>query len=465
MRSPGRIDNVLDERCFLDVVPVGDAIQLHGAAGKWRPFRCSSRIECPPRARVRLVVQHVVQPGDVAPDGLQMGAELHQSVHRPREVPGQALKGHQAADGQRAVQDPQPPDTQHGDEAEEGEQRRGDVGHHRDERQTLLRVQRVGMHAGPAGEEVAFGSVRLQRLDHLNALDGHAGQLSLFLEQAAAGVVPGAGGDLQHHEIARHDGRGDQRQRYVVGQHHRRVEPHRQRVDRVHGQLVRQEPGDAVVRRHPADEVSRVALAEERHRQADQVPEEAGCRDDGELGLHPGQEGALQPDQRALQDGREHQPSQQRVHPVRVSGYQHVVDEHLDHRRHGETGDEQGQRGQGAEGERAPGAAEARAEAPQDARLRAGAAEVRASPEGEADARVAFFELLQGQAARSVARVVDVEALAPDPLEHDEMIEVPEEDHRERELEQILTPTAEPLCVQAVLARRPEHAVRVRPIA
>ena len=59
----------------------------------------------------------------------------------------------------------------------------------------------------------------------------------------------------------------------------------------------------------------------------------------------------------ALSDTCHHQPGQQCIHPVAVPCDQHVVDEHLEHRRHGQARNEQGERGQNGEGQRVPGVA------------------------------------------------------------------------------------------------------------
>ena len=256
-----------------------------------------------------------------------------------------------------------PPTPRTANDAQEREQRWGDVRQGRGEHQSLARVQGVGVKARPACEEVPLAAAGLQRLDHVDAVHRSARHLALLLEEAARRVIPCPRGEAQHDQIGRHDGDCDQRQRYVVGQHHRGVEHHRQQVDPVHGQLVRQQPGDGVVRLDAANQVAGVALAEELHGQRRYVPEEARRHDDGELRLHPGQERPLQPEQRALHGRRGGQSDQQCDDPVAVPPNQHVVDEHASHRRHGHAGNEQGQSCESRERESSAGLSEARAQA------------------------------------------------------------------------------------------------------
>ena len=346
-----------------------------------------------------------------------------------------------------------------------GEQRGRHAGQGGHQHQALARGQDVGVQARPAHEEVALRAGGLQRLDRADAVHRCAGEVAFLPEQPAVGILPRPRREQQHGEVDRRDADGEERQPYVVGRHDRRVEPHRRHVDHVDGQLVRQQPGDRIVRRDPVHEVARPALAEERHRQRREVPEEARGHQDGELRLHPGEERPLQPDQGALQPRGRRESDQQGEDPVVVAEDQHVVDEHAGHRRHRHARDEQRQRGHRGERERPPGVPEPRAQPAYDARLRATFPEVRARGEGQADARVAVVELAGRDPPGPVVRVVDVEPVAPNALQHDEVAAAPVEDHGEGQLEQRLPGVGEASRHEPVLARRTGDARRVRAVA
>ena len=161
------------------------------------------------------------------------------------------------------------------------------------------------------------------------------------------------------------------------------------------------------------------------------MPEKSRGRDDGQFGLHPGKQGPLQPDQRALRRGGQRQPDQQRRHPGTVLPDQYVVDEHLEHRWNGHARNDQCQRREGGEGEWFPCLPETGTQAAHQVRPGAAPAELGTRYETEARAREAFVELLQGESARSFTRVVDIDVIALNPLKHDEMVVLPENDHRE----------------------------------
>ena len=195
------------------------------------------------------------------------------------------------------------------------------------------------------------------------------------------------------------------------------------------------------------------------------MPKEARRGDDAELGFHPGEHGALQPGKRATDGCCQGKSDQQRRHPRAVLPDQHIVDEHLDHRRNGHARNDQRQRRERGEDERAPHPAETDPEAPQHTRRLAAAAKFGARLERQTHAGEAFFELLRRKPAGSFARVVDVDPGAFDPFQDNEMVELPEDDHRERKIEEMLSLAPEASGREAKFPRRTHHVGGVAAVA
>ena len=195
------------------------------------------------------------------------------------------------------------------------------------------------------------------------------------------------------------------------------------------------------------------------------MPEEARGGDQRELGFHAGETDLLEPGEHALEDGRGSEADEEGHQQAFVERDQHVVHEHLGDRRDREARDHQGQGRERDEDERRARVAEPGSEAAQQARLRAAPAEVGAGGEREAHPGESLVELLHGDPARAYVRIVHVDDLAPDPLQHEEVVEVPEDDHREGEVEQAFGVAPVAGRAEAVLARRPQYAGRLDAVA
>ena len=195
------------------------------------------------------------------------------------------------------------------------------------------------------------------------------------------------------------------------------------------------------------------------------MPEEARGGDERELGFHAGETDLLEPGEDALEDGGRSEADEEGRQQAFVERDQHVVHEHLGDRRDREAGDHQGEGREDDEEERRARVAEPGGEPAQQARLRAAAAEVRAGGEREAYPGEPLVELPHGDPALAFARVVHVDDVSPDPLQHEEVVEVPEHHHREGEVEQAFRIAPVTGRVEAVLARRAQHAGRLDAVA
>ena len=346
-----------------------------------------------------------------------------------------------------------------------GQHDRGHADHRLDGADAVLAAQQVRLDAGPARQEVVFGAGALERLDHVDAGDRRAGQPPVDLHHVAVGDVAVPGREPHDDQVDGDEGGHRQRQPDVVGEHGDAVDGRPEQVDRVDGQPVRKQPRDRVVGRDAGSDVAQAPLAEELHRQADDVPDEPHRRDHRQLGRHAGQQGALKPDQRAVGESDRPEPDEQRPDPGVVAPDQDVVDEDAQQRRQRQAGNDHRQRRQDREGQRPPSVAETRAQAHEDVRRPAAALEAGARFEREADAAETLVELLERDPGRPRARIVDVGVPAPEPLQHDEVVEVPEQHHGEWQAEQLLPVHAEALGRQPVPAGRAHHGRGVGAVA
>ena len=105
------------------------------------------------------------------------------------------------------------------------------------------------------------------------------------------------------------------------------------------------------------------------------------------------------------------------------------------------------------------------AQATKDAGFRATPTKFGAPLEAEADARIVFLELLRRDAARPVLWVVDVVPAAPDAFQNDEVVEFPEQDHREGDVVEAFGRAPEALGDEAVFARRAQQIRRIGAVA
>ena len=385
---------------------------------------------------VLLVVQNVVEAADVTHDRLEAGAELRELLDRIREAARQRLEGHQPTDGQHPLQHPIPPEAQDGDGGQRREQRRHHVQQAGAHTERLLGLNRIRVLAGPPREERVLRAVRLQGFDHVQTVDRRGGHLGLLLEQAAAVVLARPRGRPQRHHVERDHPEHRKRQGRIVGEHDPAVGDHGEQVDRADRQLARDHLRHLVVRPHPGGDVPGVALVEEGHRQGEEVQEESRGGDDGELGLHARQAHVLEPGEPRLQARGEPHADHQRNHQRVAARDQHVVHEDLEKRRQGDAGNDQRQRRQYDEEKRRVRIAQPGEQATQHARRPAALEKPGTGLKEEADLGVVGVELVPGERTRPLGRVVDVDTVATESLEHYEVVEIPEHDHREAELQE-----------------------------
>ncbi len=180
------------------------------------------------------------------------------------------------------------------------------------------------------------------------------------------------------------------------------------------------------------------------------MPEEAGRPGHRELGFELQQGMLLQAGRRHADHGGEAHADQQRCKPLDLARDQHVVDEHPGEHRQ----DHPEQRQHGADhadiGQGGPGRLEPRGEQAEEFRRRAAALELRSRLEGQGDAGEGFRELREADAAPALDRIVQQGLPVSEPLKHQEVVEVPVQDQRPRQIGQLVGVLPEALRRQAI---------------
>ena len=269
-------------------------------------------------------------------------------------------------------------------------------------------------------------------IDSMHWMPAHGGgdELAGLLQQPLALVGALAIDDAQHEEVHQRDRHAYRREQDVVAEHQRRIEPGGDQPDRADGQVARQHRRHPVVARDPVADLAGVPLHEELDGQPQHVPQEPAGGGNRQLRRRTHQEVLLQRRQgRAQQRGDPH-AHQQRTKPAVGAADENLVDEDLCERRDGETGDHQPQAGQHAERDRQPHASDPSRQRRDHAGLASALLELRARFEREHHARQPLVELLGGDGAASVGRIVEEHLARGESLQHQEMIELPEDDAR-----------------------------------
>ena len=376
-----------------------------------------------------------------------------------------AWKGDQHAHADRAVDDAEAAEAQDESDAgghEKPRHGRQQLGLHPE---ALLRADGLGLIAGPSREQVGLVAHRLDRLDALQPAHCRAEHAGLIVEELLVQVDALRGEVLERQDVQGGDRNGEGGEDEVVLPHQRGVEDRHARADEGGGQLSGQQVGDAVVDCHARADVSGEPLREELHRQVHDVPQKPAGGRDRELGLQPEQVPALQPRENAGRGDRGAHGQEQRLRQLRRTPDEHVVDEQAQEGRRYQTGHDQQQTGaddvcQCRVRPRQPGAQRGRQASPD-----APAPEVRPRLERESYAGERLIEFLRRHDPRPGRRVVQKDLPAPKALEHEEVVEVPVNDQRQRQVRQRRGLAPEPARDQPVAARALQHVAGLAAIA
>ena len=188
-----------------------------------------------------------------------------------------------------------------------------------------------------------------------------------------------------------------------------------------------------------------MALGEEFHRQRHHMPEKAADHDHRQLGLQPQQQRLAQHRQDGAEQRGHRHADQQRHEPAGGVLDQDIVDEDFGKSRGDDAGTTSARLTTTSKPDRRPSSRVIRAAA--------AASPAACCPSflndsgalhGEHDAGERKIEFGHVDPPASDARVVDVDAIAVDAFQHDEMVEVPVDDAGHRQFVQLAAPCGSP---------------------
>ena len=328
----------LDERRLAAVVAEGDVAELERAPamGGGRGVASATRHV---DARFGRVVQHVVQPREVAAQRLQLLRVREERVHRRRESREQHLERDQVAHAEGALHDERGAEAEHREMRGEPEQRRRLAQREHEALRADRRVHVLHLQADPLEEERGLLAARLDALDVREPAGRHPGELAR-LHRELLRDLRGAPRERAPRDELQREARGDHQREARIEAHHQHQEEARgdeveREVREVRGDGLR----DALVQVHARGDLAGRALRVEGHRQRERVREEApggGARGTPE-GVH--QEARLQREQHRARERGEGEPDKERHRDAVEPRDQHLVDEAAQEPRHHEARD------------------------------------------------------------------------------------------------------------------------------
>ena len=200
-------------------------------------------------------------------------------------------------------------------------------------------------------------------------------------------------------------------------------------------------------------EIAAVAVGEESHPQAEQPPDEAVRVVHGEPHRQESEAALPQPGQQVHQAAGQGHSARQRGSPLGLPSAQDMVDEHAQQERQDGDGERHQQPAEQRERQRSGLVRKPGPQPAEDAGAGSAGTEVRSDLEAERDAGEPLVELLRGQRPVAVGRIVHQVVAAPHPLQHQEVIELPEDDQRHRHVVKLFRFPAPALGFQSVAAR------------
>ena len=313
----------------------------------------------------------------------------------------------------------------------------------------LPRVQLARLLAAPARVEPVVRARHAQVVPMTQHLHADADQQALLAPHRLDANGPGGVEEMGEHAVQNAEQEHDQRERDVVRQ--QRGEQHRahRHVDDEHEKLVRQVLRDPVDGRDPIGQVADQPVGKELHRQPQQPRQTLVVADDRDANRKPLQEAVPEQGQEIHEDAAAEQGRHQRAPTPPV--FQNVV--HEDAQGYGNDERQQGQHERAGDRPRqhAPFAGEQGAQLRQQAGPLAAGPEAVAALESQRNSAVAPGELRGGNPAAPRGRVVQIDEVALEPFDDEEMAELPEHDQRQLQPVEQLGPDAQSAGLEAVV--------------
>ena len=199
----------------------------------------------------------------------------------------------------------------------------------------LLHVGEGGLVARPLREELRLRAGGADRLDHLQAASGDAGELPRGVARLAPDVGPDAGSGAQEHDVAHGRREPDRGQPRIEVRDEGAVERHQDEIEEHARELAGERRRHAVVGSDATHEIARHAREIEADRQPERVPHELAGHRDAQLHEQLQEVGPLQGGERGAQQGGQSHADEESRQPIVLSPDEHLVDEdHAEDGRH-----------------------------------------------------------------------------------------------------------------------------------
>ena len=192
------------------------------------------------------------------------------------------------------------------------------------------------------------------------------------------------------------------------------------------GELARQQNGHPVVDHDTGTDFAGVSLGKEDVGQPQHVVQELGGTGYGKLDLLPEQVVLLKPGQYPVQSQRHRHPDQERFQPAGILPHEDVVHENLRENRNHQPRDHQDKAREDGKGESLPDGPEPFAQRTEHAEPGAAFRELGTGLNGKDDAGEGLIQLFKGNGPPAEGRIVEVDLLPPDGVEHHKVIKIPE---------------------------------------
>ena len=245
----------------------------------------------------------------------------------------------------------------------------------------------------------------------------------------------------------------DERQQGVVLNQQGRINPDQKNVDEVRGHIAGEEGCYLVVELQPRGDFPGVALGEKLRRQSQHVPEKLGGGGQRQLQLHVHQRVLLEKGQEGLHHRRDGHGQQQRGEPTAQPADQKIV--HIDFEKDGnhQVGDGQTQRGEHEIKERQTASRKAAGQHLEDAGFLPTLLEGGFFFENQDDSGEGLIKLPILHPPATLGRIVEINPFLSEALHHQKVVEVPEDNHGQRQLAKLRGFLLVAFGFQAVIAR------------
>ena len=418
------------------VVAEGHAAQLHPAGRPQTPIQGGDGVRGGwPAVGARLLraFGDVLEALHVRFERLTLVGELDESPDGREEQGCNDVESHQPAQGQLAGHHLGRSEGQHRRAAQNHEQPRQRRVEMAELDKALARDQLAGLMAAPAGKEAIVRSGHPQGIGlvHHQRADTH--EQTLLASQSVALVDTNARDQAQKRRVRQRQPQHDQRQLPLVGQHDGQKHRAHHDIDEQRQEMLGQALGNLVDGEDTAGQLADKAMVEEVHWQTQQSRHVAIPGGHRNLDSQTLQTPPLEPGQAIDQDCGGHHDTGHEPAPGFVLQQDTIHEDDEQRRCH------KGQHGQRQPasdriGQRATAAAEPSRDPVKNGGSRAARLECRTAFELQRNPRKATAELGGRERAAARRRIVEKEARAVEAFEDEKVVELPEQDERERHL-------------------------------